>query len=263
MKRMGDLYASAFSVIAWLGPEIERSADFFKAINEMELKDPTEFDNELIQLVTHRMLNFPDSAWQTLEYFCTLSYWKRTWIIQEISLSSIASDALWGDQTCPVFSTFSILYTLHNSPAVVEKLISLSIETFVPLDVEQLMAFGVEKLLALDIKSDLPVRPNDPLLRRARHVFNIAELHKFVPFEVVVRDAWMLFEVLQYSQQSDDRDKVYAILYLISNSISDLTSPDYTLPVVDVYVQFSEALIRSAGRLDVVLSMYLPARSDR
>jgi hypothetical protein len=65
-----------------------------------------------------------------------------------------------------------------------------------------------------------------------------------------------LLDVLQRSRNcsaTDTRDKVYALLGLVKQDISDAISVDYTRTPIDIFIDIAVYLLKDQGRTDVVL----------
>jgi len=55
------------------------------------------------------------------------------------------------------------------------------------------------------------------------------------------------------AEATDQRDKIYSILGLLDPSISAGVTPDYSLPVQQIYTKFMKSAINGSGRLDQIV----------
>ena len=66
-------------------------------------------------------------------------------------------------------------------------------------------------------------------------------------------DLEQVLTMARLAKATDSKDKVYGILGLLDPDIARLITPDYDLTLEDIYIDFAAAIIKSTGRLDVIL----------
>lgn len=90
---MGNIFSNAYLLIAWLGPESDRSIEVMQAIRTYEPSlEPVP--------ISFAPPSFSQHLRDMLNIFGNIDYWSRLWVVQEIIL---AKDILisWGDEFLP------------------------------------------------------------------------------------------------------------------------------------------------------------------
>lgn len=262
---MASLYQRAESVIAWLGPEDETTADAFAVMDRLSSisfipKSASELHitSEAYSIVTAADFLNPVSYrsklgidpltpenWLAWLIFIHRPYFKRAWVVQEVTLakSIIAicgtrsfdwqklSIALYFLAHTKWFSKLHPEYfrmnVVHNAPAMYSKILAQSLDP------------GIGAMY----------------LNQTRNGTNLAG--KFYKFEMLLKNH-------RYCEASDSRDIIYALLGISQKESKPFTThghllmPDYTIPVETLYTRIARILIQSYGDL-----RFLPHREGR
>lgn len=103
---MGDIFRSAGMVVNWLGPRREDSkiAEAFELMKRMWSASDMHVSNEADQ---YSQLESEDEIWQSVVELCSLPYWDRVWVVQEVLLAS-NNYLLYGEAALPwhMFANF-------------------------------------------------------------------------------------------------------------------------------------------------------------
>jgi hypothetical protein len=73
----------------------------------------------------------------------------------------------------------------------------------------------------------------------------------------------ILLDLSRNSEQTDLKDKLYAILGLLDRDIVRHITPDYDLPLWKVFTSFPKAMITATGHLDILRQCILEDEDDR
>jgi hypothetical protein len=227
----------SFHTFVWLGPEANDSARaisllglFAKGRGMLKLEMPTQGD----------LFSSEEAAqWIALYKFLDRPYWKRVWIIQELIISFSIVTVFCGKTQL----------SLENL-AVAVKSIS---ENFLALKEHIRVAHRSVGLLEppVSIKTLLAcIRLlNMPFLDMIKH-----KDHRTLP---------LLLDLSRTSEQTDLKDKLYAILGLLDRDIVRHITPDYDLPLWKVFTSLPKAMITATGRLDILRQCTLEDENDR
>jgi len=238
---MGEIYASASGVYAWLGPPSEDSnlaMNLLYRIGESVGLDDNSYEIRPRESAFTRAsamskgytdllcdLRFP-IPWdgpeaQALERLFYRPWFERLWIRQEITLG--------GDRAGLVCGGSSIEWSVFRKAAV---------------------------LLNQKIKDH-----NHP-----RYEQWVARTELVADVCVHAR-VWLgqLLRQIQKAECTDPRDRVYGILGILppeSRAIAGKIKPNYTKPVAEVYKDFVLAAMEVTGRADLLSECFLPADND-
>ncbi|MCJ1454571.1 hypothetical protein MMC28_004924 [Mycoblastus sanguinarius] len=107
--RMRDIYASAWHVIIWLGPEVNDSSLAMIAVKHLSTRmgmgNPLDGLYRTRRTIDARPLfiiwatyrsSMRREVYRSLYYFFSRQYWRRLWILQEVALGSRGSPVLCG-----------------------------------------------------------------------------------------------------------------------------------------------------------------------
>ena len=126
---MKDIYAKAWRVIVWLGPEAKNSDLAMMAIQFLRIRSQ---EREPLRGIYHRVdryiIRMPCFQWKhehtslrmrktilrAIYHLLTRFYWRRLWIIQEVALAARQSPVLCGD--CCI-----LLEDLYNALQVIQR----------------------------------------------------------------------------------------------------------------------------------------------
>ncbi|KAK2761414.1 heterokaryon incompatibility protein [Colletotrichum kahawae] len=243
VQKMEMIYSEALVVRAWLGnPSPEVSAELNSVREMLNLAFHTEFnpvtrvnfEDEGITLQTAKPKTLPDfwelmakdgnkayATWTFIEEISQLSYWRRLWILQEVSLGSsflfwygdhyfssehirvLLSESLWGRGRC--FSTLS--------PYV---------------DKERLQATAFSMIRIIRPIGSLRWDSEQPIV------------------DVISR--------AKVANATDFRDKVYGILAFLPSTITRRIKPDYASDFSwkTCWTMFAKSCFEGFGNLDLL-----------
>ncbi|KAE9375137.1 HET-domain-containing protein [Stipitochalara longipes BDJ] len=233
--KMAMIYSDARAVIAWLGEEGERSGDAIKLIRYLDYVSQDGFGKGLEGILREDPGYLGTGVWMALHELMDRPYWYRLWVIQEVVLGASClvlqcgnSRIDWPSFCRGICLLFDDLWTVKDAL----------------LDRE-----GSIQSVGLQYK-----RP---------HIWTTVTLH------LVNRDLWPLSRIAdQGSQESmsfgrllvlanaskaqDIRDKVYGLVGMMRDDISQNIIPDYRLPPSRVYAAVAKTFITVYGNLEPI-----------
>ncbi|KAL2061465.1 hypothetical protein VTL71DRAFT_6842 [Oculimacula yallundae] len=111
--KMRDIYYNAFETIIWLGEENEHTKEAISIFDCLATQNPEVlFQMRMTQLLRTRPKDLKNlSGWISVAALLALPYWKRTWIIQEMTMSR-HTVLLWGSHTIAIRNIEMALDTL-------------------------------------------------------------------------------------------------------------------------------------------------------
>lgn len=210
---MGDVYRSAFRVIAWLGEEDEDSDLAYDALEALPTDEKVHWDYstsiELKKFLTAKHTT-------ALGRLFRRAWWQRIWTVQESVLGSTLCFACgnWeisADVLCAVANS----YTQHIG--------SCCQQSFWKEDINSELAEPMQTLDELAVS------------RASRGSHSLL---------------WLLTS-FTYRRCSDPRDKVFGLLGLCSTDVRKEIRPNYSTPVPLVYEQVALNVIKRDRSLDV------------
>ncbi|KAL8771407.1 MAG: hypothetical protein Q9209_003075 [Squamulea sp. 1 TL-2023] len=218
VQQMRRIYQNAWRVVIWLGSEADDSNIAMAAVERMG----GSFDPAIMRL--EDACDVPDvpvsdPAWHALGKLFRRSWYKRIWILQEVSASANAivvcgsQSVLW---TTFCFAAAYIFYRAGRKPG--------------PSPIRDT---GYESLFSLC--SFLFNRSRSEVTRR--------------------RETGLLRLLTQFRhcEATDPRDKVYALLGMASDMPDDANlKPNYAKPVAEVYRDLVEFIVTKDRNLDVL-----------
>lgn len=231
VRRMADIYRNATGVMIWLGEQ--------DSLSSMAM--------DLIQKIVTPEYQWRGPWWQDYGFMAMSQILKRPWfhrrwVLQEAALSC-NSTIYCGDRQ---------VYMSVFTDAV--NLVRAKLSTATPLDMQMNQS---SPLAFLDSFRD------SPAIRLLDTIEMIIRKSK-VPLETLV-------DVARFSDTSDRRDTIYALLSLARSGSAALTlpdsnntiEPDYDKSVLDVYADFVSHCICHSGSLDVLCRPWAPVPSRR
>ncbi|KAK7961654.1 HET-domain-containing protein [Apiospora aurea] len=218
VQRMRDIYWSAESVIAWLGPGTHFSRIGMQRLQNVSLDEvkSMEFSTEQDGMerrnhIWSRIL--AGDGEQGLQDIVLRPYWHRTWIVQEIILGKRVRLVCGDDEVAFEWLLASQLFLASSLPRNV-------LSNFSKEHQESIVRLATNSNIGCT-RVSLFGTPQDLLLER---------LSKFSSF-----------------QCSDDRNKVYALLGLCHDAQHIV--PDYKNPTANVYGGVVDAHIKTYDNL--------------
>ena len=225
---MRDLYESAWSVIGWLGKEDHHSTSAMQLLSDLAaFKDAGCVDEIKAHLVTNP-LSCGVSHWPALEQLMNRRYWTRLWIFQEIVIGGMATWLRCGHATLD-WQTFCTAITVLQEHLWLEKNTCLQLAvSVVGVSAEQVWRTTSLHLVYQDLSQ---------LTRQ------LYEKRNEFSFE-------RLLDLANSGDCTNSRDKVYALVGLMSPKIAHRLSPDYTVPEWKVYAEAARVFIQVNHSLD-------------
>ncbi|KAI1290540.1 hypothetical protein F5Y03DRAFT_378265 [Xylaria venustula] len=216
VKRMQLIYSEAIAVRCWVGKWPQDAARGYDTVRcWLDRVQDYKFDKVSISLVQnpgdfHAILSVAKPLF--LE-----NYWRRVWVIQEISLAS------------------SLVFWYGHGYFTTEDLLKL--RESVTVETKHKIKYSEQPLEKAFLKGMIYTEARLKLLRIRRE--------QLATYELV--------DLAQDSVATDQRDKVYGTLALFPDAISSLiqTSYDPDVSADDSYVSLTRACIVAQGNLDV------------
>lgn len=254
---MRNIYASAWQVVIWLGPESQGSDLAMVAIKWLSQRVRCErwvdgFYREtkpidlrpLVVMWSKYVSPMRDEVYTALHHLFCRPYWRRLWILQEIALGSSNSPVICGNK-CVTWEDISNAADLIQRDehrfgrAILESIESDTMGRF-----------------EWDFSSDrLPGghEPRTSAERLWKLLLKIAELQRTQDPDAPVEwpDIFSALRVSQGAQATDPKDKIYGMLGLRSIASFAHITPDYSLDLSEVYQSFSKNLY-SEGNMSAI-----------
>ncbi|KIJ59472.1 hypothetical protein HYDPIDRAFT_43975 [Hydnomerulius pinastri MD-312] len=202
VRQMHAIYKTAQDVLVWLGPSSEDSSialDFVLELPELlaEAKraGPAK-SQEVLNDASHQ------ARWLAFGHLLLREWWRRVWIIQEISLARSAR-LLVGTRSIPWSSMHALLSELKHSW-------QWAMHTETEPDVATIIRLASTSRSVFDITPSL-----------------VAHGH--------TADLGALLKITHLFRSTDPRDKIYALLGLTDTHTQEHIQPDYRKSISDVY----------------------------
>ena len=194
VQMMRQIYSRAEKVLAWVG---SHSDPFQAALASAAIFSFSE--------ITHRR---SEEEWSAMEAFFNEEYWRRVWIIQEITVASTVM-MLYGDFDFTWTKLASVLEALHKR--------------------------SVQELG----ESDLDVSGNGI---GASHLLKFREhwIDTNKPITLLQAMLWTL-----HTKATDPRDKIFALLGLCHDGFRLVPIPNYKQPLESIISEMSKLMFQS------------------
>lgn len=220
VKRMKEIYGQARAVIVWLGQEEKMDRI---AVQTMRHLCRNPFVKNTLQLPA---VLRPD-GWSALFSFTQKPYWNRCWIIQELAMN-------------------------HNSTLFMCGKYKLT---------RRMLRLGAtyckERLQVSEDRNYRSKHDLDPgAWATAGRMYRLVSVAFNADGEL---DLDVLLNLVRRADATNKRDKVYSILGLLDPAISAGVTPNYSLPVQQVYTDFMKSVVDTSGRLDQIVFRGTPA----
>lgn len=224
LKRMSTIFSNAYAVMAWVGPATEGSEhvmDMLVGLNGFGDDDST---------ISHEILDsIPGPVWRALSYFLQRPYWRRMWIVQEITLAGKRTELVCGSHRTQLHSLLAFATLIIRNSSRCHRLIEV--------------ALGSNNVYFNKIRHDV--------FSVCARLYYLYEIDEMIP-ENTGYDMLGILDVCRDSLQQDARDKVYGILGLLPPRVSSLIEPDLNKLAHDVYADLVRATIKGTKRLDLL-----------
>lgn len=229
IRRMREIYGSAWAVIGWLGDEADQSSAAVQLIKDLaafsDAADPTALGRHL-QLEPHFL---GKGCWLALEQLINRQYWYRLWVIQEVVMGASATWIRCGAALID-WATFckGIAFLQEHLWLVKDDLLRREVLEYGSQSTEGNWATTSLHLIHQDLS----------MLSQKEETGG----------------AWpsfgRLLDISKCGVCSDPRDKVYALVGLMSPDIQQLLHPDYSADPAQIYTTTARAFIQAYSTLD-------------
>jgi hypothetical protein len=222
---MAQIYRKAESVSIWLGPEMDESQLAIRF-----LQDVADSGTESAEISKLMASEAAKAAIPAVVDLFERAYWKRLWVVQEVH-NAWAIEVYCGMTKLP-WSTYekaSNIFRQHRHT----------------LDKHFAAGFSDGKRYAVS-RGQLSYS-SVLAYQGPRSLFATYSEHHL--------DAQLLLELLRNFRSklaADPRDKVFALLGILPDSVRMDFKADYNLSIKQVYTKVVEYIIRVTGRLDVI-----------
>jgi hypothetical protein len=235
---MKDIYETADMVVAWLGRQIqycEKAMGFLEDVYHLDgswfleglyLADGVEAGNTFRYGTARGHIEFSCDTLAALVELQDLEYWKRVWIVQEVSPPKEFG------KTMVCCGQFSISWHIYG-------------EAYYRL-ASAALCFGSKQ----DIRFSYFRNPQVAAVR-----FVTEQRRK----GFLENDFYSVLCICVPTKATDPRDKVYGLLGLAGNTQINLIA-DYTLSIEETYTRFAKIMIQASNSLELLGSAGL-ARS--
>ena len=242
VRNMHHIYRVARNVTAWLGASDERSGDMVQTVRDFvakysvedgdEEKDSKKAD-ENTKLLDCPSIWYATTVLPALVYLFDRPYWRRLWIMQEITASALCENLFIGPHVLPW--TDLVLALRHHMRL---------------RDLAHLADEFTETHLRRVLETMSHAYALVSLADAYRRSLGLGRRNYFL--ELGSWSSWIYLG--STAQVTNERDRVYGLLGLLNERIASRVSVQYANPVEVVYRDFSRALFEGTGSLDDVLA---------
>ena len=282
VKKMGKIYSKAWTPLIWLGEQRKGTNDALSLVASLA-SDYSSSDgvSQLTQALRKNPDFFSKGSWRALYEIIIRPYWRRMWILQEVSRGRATTPVLCGHRTLSWYQFSRAFGILMQSDEVINTYMGNELRAAsIPFDLEVWASVDTVRKIPAFRNVEMTSRHKNmyPLLLRVDDITNApitAELDaalivyspevwaylgavsevQMVQDNQLAGNPTNLYSILSLSRAAfsiDPRDKVYGLLGLMEDSLASLIEPDYTAPVLNVYRSFTLATIAATGSLDIV-----------
>lgn len=278
VQRMQEIYQKALEVVVWLGEEAEDSWKAIRLIKILSLSWKKDKGKELHTLLASNP-NFPLASyqmsgapwgrrqergrryqkierryhlrstgpqdpslfgcWHAFRSLMQREYWKRVWIIQELSA---------GTKETPILCGRSVISLGDLSNAVTKWIYHLTFDLILTLLARE--ELSKHELIAGPISEEVK-RDSTGRWITSGNLLLVKKFH-----DVRRRGCWPPpLDVLSDGQDlnaTDPRDKIYGFMALIHPYFVKDLKPNYELSVEEVYINFCVTVIQASQSLDIL-----------
>ncbi|KAF2113551.1 heterokaryon incompatibility protein-domain-containing protein [Lophiotrema nucula] len=227
IKFMRVIYSSAWTVIAWLGPEHQRSSAAIQLIRDLAFFQEEGYVDEIEARLGADPQFVGSRNWLALQELMERPYWHRLWIIQEICMGSTSTWLRCGNILID-WPTFC------KGVAVLQEHLWLIKDSCLEQDVitSKVDVASVWRTTSLHL-----VYQDMSMLSRGGNT----EL-----------SLGRLLDLANSADCTDMRDKVYALAGLMPPSVAKLLRPDYAQAEAAVYTAATRAFVQVYDNLDPI-----------
>jgi hypothetical protein len=109
LKNMATIYSTAYEVVAWIGPALDRDAPAM--VKLQQLGTDTKSDEEWYEHIR----SMSTEVWVALACFCEREYWRRMWVVQELILRGPQTVLLCGNASAPLYALWQLAAVIVNN----------------------------------------------------------------------------------------------------------------------------------------------------
>ncbi|KAF5983611.1 heterokaryon incompatibility het-6 [Fusarium coicis] len=230
LRRMRDIYGSAWAVIAWLGEASFRSSSAIQLIRDLSALSETDCGSKIEACLRSDPDYLGNGCWLAMHDLMKRPYWYRLWIIQELIMGASATWIRCGTVSTDWTSFCAGISFLEENLWLVKD--ELLIKERLAATSENGPAWSVMGI-------HLVYQDLSPLSDREENGGQCPSFGR-------------LLDISNTAECSDPRDKVYALVGLMSAAVADSLQPDYTLPVRHVYAATARIFIQVDDSLEPI-----------
>ncbi|KAK6429735.1 hypothetical protein LTR95_014117 [Oleoguttula sp. CCFEE 5521] len=218
------LYAEAWSVIGFLGPE-KNDSDLAVSLLESlaELSQSVQACEELRDHMVDYEFPPPNGSWLALSHLLNRPYWSRLWIMQELALGGARAILAFGSRRIEWLTFCRALSVIHEY-----------------LYEARWGAFA-QDCATTGLMFDHEVANEDGGVDHVWKDLGSLTLAQESPTGYL--GLGYLIAIASEAACSDDRDRVYGVLGLVEPRIAQKVVPDYSKDVASVFTETAEAYI--------------------
>ncbi|KAG5752176.1 hypothetical protein H9Q70_005185 [Fusarium xylarioides] len=230
LRRMRDIYGSAWAVIAWLGEASFRSSSAIQLIRDLSALSEASCGSQIEACLRGDPDYLGNGCWLAMHDLMKRPYWYRLWIIQEMIMGASATWIRCGTVSIDWTSFCAGISFLEENLWLVKD--ELLIKERLAATSENGPAWSVMGI-------HLVYQDLSPLSDREENGGQYPSFGR-------------LLDISNTAECSDPRDKVYALVGLMSTAVADSLQPDYTLPVRHVYAATARNFIQADDNLEPI-----------
>ena len=228
VKRIRDIYQTAWSAVVWLG---EESNDSSVACDTISSVAHLDFELQGMMFLPHVEFTCGKLDWQPLLKILKRPYWNRLWIIQELAMNHRNTTFVCGNRIFSRNELREVLWFCQRQSMVIQRLLKTT--------------------------SDKTMSHENNLFGFFRRISTLLD------FNGQTENNQSIDYVLNLTGEAlatDTKDRVYGIHGLLPSVLSSRIEPNYNLSVKEIFQDFSKKVAEECG-LEVLLS-WARARSD-
>ena len=218
VRLMGEIYASAATVIVNLGPSSEDSdiamlfvPALYDAFERLEgLEKSITIDTFTKPADEARSCLWPSQKWIALHNLLERAWFQRIWVVQEVVL---------GTNVVLVCGIQSVKWSVFA------------------ITIRKLLAGGLSYLLSIQSRG---------IPGSMASVNRIEALRAVRDQKILISLQSLLLEFVSY-RSTDPRDKIYALLSLVTDGSNSTIEPNYNTPTRTLYIQTARQLMQRSG----------------
>ncbi|TVY91155.1 Heterokaryon incompatibility protein 6,OR allele [Lachnellula willkommii] len=235
VRRMREIYGTAWTVVAWLGEECDQSHKAIQLVQDLAGFSNDKSRNQLEKWLREDPGFLGNGSWLALQEFMDRMYWYRLWILQELIMGSSAVLIQCGSSSIE-WKTFCAGISLLEEDLWLVK------DGLLRRDVD---AQGRTKNTAWSTASLHLVYQDLSVLSQLEETAGDAGDPQYLSFGRIL-------DIANWAECMDPRDKVYGLVGLMKPDIAQHLVPDYTIHPMSVYANATKLFIQSSGSLDPI-----------